>query len=84
MRQLAKMIVENSDKAVCFLIQEGDKAKVVIAKGAQSSYDLTGIKRLLMEKFQCKGGGSAMFMEFGGAYSEAMEAALQEMIDTAE
>lgn len=83
-RQLAKMIVENSDKAVCFLIQEGDKAKVVIAKGAQSSYDLTGIKRLLMEKFQCKGGGSAMFMEFGGVYSEAMEAALQEMIDTAE
>ena len=83
-RQLAKMIVENSDKAVCFLIQEGDKAKVVIAKGAQSSYDLTSIKRLLMEKFQCKGGGSAMFMEFGGAYSEAMEAALQEMIDTAE
>ena len=28
-----RMIVENSDKAVCFLIQEGDKAKVVIAKG---------------------------------------------------
>lgn len=77
-RQLAKMIVENSDKALCYLVKEGERAKVVLAKGKGSSYDLTAMKRLLMEEFHFKGGGSMWFMEFGGPYSDALAMRLQQ------
>lgn len=80
-RQLAKMITENSDKAVCFVWKEDEKAKVILAKSKTSTYDLKGIKRLLMEEYHFKGGGSMIFMEFGGPYSEELERTLQSYIN---
>lgn len=80
-RQLAKMIAENSDKAVCFVWKEDEKAKVILAKGKASTYDLKGLKRLLMEEYHFKGGGSMIFMEFGGPYSEELERSLQSYIN---
>ena len=80
-RQLAKMIAENSDKAVCFVWKEDEKAKVILAKGKASTYDLKGLKRLLMEEYHFKGGGSMIFMEFGGPYSDELERSLQSYIN---
>ena len=81
LRLLAKMIVENCEKAICFLRREEDKAKVILAKGTTSTYDLKPIKRLLIEEHHFKGGGSMTFMEFGGAYSEELETNLRSLIE---
>lgn len=83
-RILAKMIAENSEKAVCFLWRENEKAKVMLAKGEKSTYDLQPLKRLLIDAFHFKGGGSLSFMEFGGTYTEQLETALQEMVQKGE
>ena len=78
------MIAENSEKAVCFLWRENEKAKVMLAKGEKSTYDLQPLKRLLIDAFHFKGGGSLSFMEFGGTYTEQLETALQEMVQKCE
>lgn len=80
-RQLAKMVAENSDKAVCFYFEDGDKAKVIVAKGKTCGYELQPIKRLLLEEYHFKGGGSTTFMEFGGAKDDTLEAALKQLVE---
>ena len=77
LRQLAKMMAENSDHAVCFVGRSGDQLKVVLARGHGSDYDLNRIRRLLVEELHFKGGGSSEYMEFGGNVDEAALQALE-------
>ena len=59
----------------------GDKAKVIVAKGKTCGYELQPIKRLLLEEYHFKGGGSTTFMEFGGAKDDTLEAALKQLVE---
>lgn len=72
LRQLAKMVAENADRAVCFVGHADDQYKVVLARGHGSDYDLNRIRRMLVEQLHFKGGGSSEYMEFGGTSDEEM------------
>ena len=72
LRQLAKMVAENADRAVCFVGHADNQYKVVLARGHGSDYDLNRIRRMLVEQLHFKGGGSSEYMEFGGTSDEEM------------
>ena len=54
---------------------------VIVAKGNTCGYELQPIKRLLLEEYHFKGGGSTTFMEFGGAKDDTLEAALKQLVE---
>lgn len=79
-RQLARMIVENSECAVCFLSEKEGRAKVVLAAHPASDVDLHALRQQFINALCLKGGGSDRYMEFGGAASETLEQSLRQLV----